>query len=80
MIAVLNRQPPSIIGDGVKATAELVAARDKLRMSTNNVVHKRLPVDESLQVLAQQGFSRSYVSCEWRAYLAEVHRKHLIGW
>lgn len=61
VIAVLNRQPPSISGDGVKAIAELVAARDKLRMSTNNVVHKRIPVDESLQVLAQQGFSRSYV-------------------
>jgi D-alanine-D-alanine ligase-like ATP-grasp enzyme len=60
VIAVLNRQPPSTIGDGVKATAELVAARDN-RMSTNNVVHKRIPVDESLQVLAQQGFSRSYV-------------------
>jgi D-alanine-D-alanine ligase-like ATP-grasp enzyme len=61
VIAVLNRQPPSIIGDGVKPIAELVAARNTLRMSTNNVVHKRIPVDESLQVLEQQGFSRSYV-------------------
>lgn len=58
VIAVLERQQPVIVGDGIRTVEALVTARNDLRGSTNNPVHKRIPLMQALSALESRGIKR----------------------
>lgn len=55
VIAVLERRQPVIVGDGIRTVAALVTARNDLRGSTNNPVHKLIPLNQALSELQSRG-------------------------
>jgi D-alanine-D-alanine ligase-like ATP-grasp enzyme len=50
VVASLQRIPPNVVGDGVNTLADLIAQKNALRVSTNNVVHRPIPLYPDLDL------------------------------
>lgn len=62
IIAVANRVPANVVGDGVHTIKELIQLKNKERKLRNNPIHKKLKRDkESKRILEKQGLSFSSI-------------------
>lgn len=58
IVAIANRIPANVVGDGEKTIRELVEEKNRERDQRKNKVHKKLILDdESKRVLRKQGFT-----------------------
>lgn len=65
IVAIANRIPANVIGDGVKTIRELVEEKNAERERRNNPIHKKLVLDEeSERVLKRQGFTFDSIPIE----------------
>lgn len=61
VVAVLERRPPSVQGDGLSTVDQLIAARNDLRAKSNNPVHKIIEEPAIDVALSRKGVDRSDV-------------------
>ena len=71
IVAIANRIPANVVGDGKKTVRELVEEKNKEREIRKNPIHRKLVLDdESERVLKKQGYSfDSIPNDEERVYL-----------